>query len=304
MRARVMTRGWTVALAVAALAGCSDPAAVADGGVDGGVDAALHDAVAEGPSACTPAFGHSYIFSHIELPPADAGHALGVMAVALNAGFEESITSGDTLYMWDLARWEPQVADDADVGIYFYQGFDADDDPGNNLGGAGTFLVPAQQFDLDCQPTNPWDEARIEGGRIHASTHAWSWVRPGTGTITILNAVVEGPFDADFDTLQVEVRGSWSICGMSHALVPGSVEGTFLDLIVAGYQTDPDVDLDGNGLERLVDDGTKVVECIDEDGTVIPGRDCPCDPRMGDAYSVIMQAHGVRATIVGVRDGS
>ena len=47
-------------------------------------------------------------------------------------------------------------------------------------------------------------------------------------------------------------------------------------------------------------DGEGIASCIDGDGTVIEGPDCPCDPRMGDAYSVSVAVEGAAATISGI----
>src|SRR5262249_47485202 len=62
---------------------------------------------------------------------------------------------------------------------------------------------------------------------------------------------------------------------------------TALDLLVTHYLPQPDIDLAGDGLEKLYDldhDGV-VDECIDGDGTVITGVDCVHDPRIADAFS-------------------
>ena len=73
--------------------------------------------------------------------------------------------------------------------------------------------------------------------------------------------------------------------------------GTFLDLLVFGVlelghlePLQPDVDLDGDGLERFEDtnpdDGVAAIDrCIDGDGAEILGADCVTDPRIQDGYS-------------------
>jgi hypothetical protein len=71
----------------------------------------------------------------------------------------------------------------------------------------------------------------------------------------------------------------------------------------------PDVDLDGDGLETFYDtesadpdagtlkDG-RIDKCVDGDGTVILGLDCPSDSRIADGYKMIFVIHGVRAIIL------
>src|SRR5262249_11023769 len=65
-----------------------------------------------------------------------------------------------------------------------------------------------------------------------------------------------------------------------------------LDNIVVGINalglhvtpTQPDVDVDGDGLETFADtDGDNEIDlCTDGNGTQITGRDCPSDPRIAD----------------------
>jgi len=62
----------------------------------------------------------------------------------------------------------------------------------------------------------------------------------------------------------------------------------------------PDVDIDGDGIERFVtDDEHHITSCVDGDGTVFHGRDCWSDPRMADAFSVTAVATYVGAGFAG-----
>jgi hypothetical protein len=93
-------------------------------------------------------------------------------------------------------------------------------------------------------------------------------------------------------------------------------ETTLGDVLVGGTSVfginigpaQPDVDLDGDGLEFYeVDDsgpfGCQAVisACIDGDGTRIAGHDCPGDARMADGWSAGLPFTAVGANIVGVR---
>ena len=74
------------------------------------------------------------------------------------------------------------------------------------------------------------------------------------------------------------------------------------DLTVAEYLVvlhfDPDIDLDGDGLERYVLDAeAQVTTCFDADDTEIPGTDCLEDPRMADGFSLCFDFHAIPATI-------
>jgi len=63
----------------------------------------------------------------------------------------------------------------------------------------------------------------------------------------------------------------------------------------------PDLDLDGDGLERfMLDSASRIESCIDGDGfTVIAGRECWQDPRMADAFALSASAETVRAVFEG-----
>lgn len=84
-------------------------------------------------------------------------------------------------------------------------------------------------------------------------------------------------------------------------LIVGGVQlDDFVDIV---YPTQPDVDMDGDGLERyVVIDGTAcqsiIASCIDGDGTAIPGRNCVNDPRMADTISAAFDFTAVRTRLV------
>jgi len=86
---------------------------------------------------------------------------------------------------------------------------------------------------------------------------------------------------------------------------------TVLDLLVSGATffgfhsdpTQPDIDFDGDGLERLVDaDGDGNVDlCIDGNGSQVEGIDCPLDPRIADGYSEAMSLEAIGARLAGLQ---
>jgi cysteine-rich repeat protein len=92
-------------------------------------------------------------------------------------------------------------------------------------------------------------------------------------------------------------------------LLPGTEGATLLDLFVLGTQlasyrvipTQPDIDVDGDGLEtfRDTDNDQRIDLCIDGDGTQILGTDCPLDPRIADAYSEAFDLEIVPAKLAG-----
>jgi hypothetical protein len=95
--------------------------------------------------------------------------------------------------------------------------------------------------------------------------------------------------------------------------------GSFLEALVAGYTIQnplfgssavgpqqPDIDLDGDGLERFeATAGTRttppqITACIDGNGTRVAGRSCPMDPRFADGFTTAFQYNGVWVRLVGV----
>lgn len=101
----------------------------------------------------------------------------------------------------------------------------------------------------------------------------------------------------------------------------GTDEPTLFEMMVAGAQiavfriggVSPDVDLDGDGLERFEITSTGepgcqpvITACIDGDGTRIEGRDCihenlsPGVPRFVDGYSTALTFSATRAELLGV----
>jgi hypothetical protein len=109
-------------------------------------------------------------------------------------------------------------------------------------------------------------------------------------------------FSDDYSRLESDsLSAIWTICGLSRALFPGPTPGTFLDVLVNSFGVQADIDRDGDGLETVVYDvGGEITHCVDGNGDEIPGKDCVCDPRIKDGYSVAMYGTGVPATIIGV----
>lgn len=89
---------------------------------------------------------------------------------------------------------------------------------------------------------------------------------------------------------------------LSDLLVGGAFAAGGFVTLVAGV--DPDVDLDGDGLEHyvVVGDGVNcqrvVVSCVDGDGTMIGGHACVTDPRMADGWSAAFRFTAPVTTLV------
>jgi hypothetical protein len=281
-------------------------------GQDAGLDAPQVDAAPDAAPGCQPEFGRSFIIDMLELLPQGEGadldgdgtpdNELGVLAVLANPGWVDSIANGYSIYVFDVERWtDPPTPTSADVQLAFFQPLDHDNppDPSNNVSGTGEFDVPADQFDVACQPTSRWDHTTLQDYVLEAQTARWSWVSPRIGTIELSDCALRATISQDFTRLEGQLTGVYTVCGLSKTRFPGTTSGSLLDVLANQYGP-PDIDRDGDGIEQIIGDGTSIKECIDGDGTVISGHDCPCDPRIQDGYSTAFRSTGITARLTGV----
>ncbi len=122
------------------------------------------------------------------------------------------------------------------------------------------------------------------------------------GTLTIASLL---PFTRESASLDI----------LPPACSEPSVPFTLADIAIGGMDlslarapgASPDLDLDGDGLERFeIDRGDGrcvpvVTACVDGDGTRIPGRRCLEDPRIADGFSVELGFRGTRTHVTGAR---
>lgn len=265
-------------------------------------------------SSCSYQFDKNWIMDTFAIRGPDEGfdlnndskadNGLGFLGVAANDGWVESIAKGETFYIWDIGGWGGRTSPERTrVRVAFFSGSDADDppDPTNNVTGGGNFFVPAEQFDVNCEPTSAFPNATILGRTVYGEMPYWSFVRPGVGTVEFVDARLELRVDDDLRTLHLEAGAVWTMCGLSRAIFPGGGSGTFLDQLANSWDRSPDIDRDGDGLEQVLGNGTHVIACVDGDGTHIDGSECACDPRIKDGYSVAFAGTGVPAHVLGIR---
>jgi hypothetical protein len=309
MRRRpVLTRALGVALALGACNGGGESGA--DGGTDGGQS-----------SACAVPDGRSYFMRSLVLGGPEIGFDLtgdgeidnefGKLSDAARAGIsavmQNSIDNGETMVLVHVSDWgEPPVPDAADITVHIFSGIDADvpPDPSNNASGEGMFFASLDNFDLDCNSRHPSDEAMIADRVLSANRSVWSFALSAGGSVNFISTRMAATLEPDYGRAEGEIGFILDYCSLSSIPFPGEVQGSFLDALV----NDPslsvisaDVDLDGDGLEQVIGDGVTFKECIDGDGTVIPGRTCPCHPAIADGISLGAYLSIVSAIIVDVR---
>ncbi len=259
---------------------------------------------------CQPPFGRSYIITSFSMRQAGDGfdingdgipdNQLGTLADFANPKWQDAITKGYAMYLFDVRDLAgPPLVEGGTAEMSFFIGVDADTDPSNNLGGMGTFLVPAEQYDVNCMTTAGFDNPTVHNGEIDASKSSVNLVAQGVGSLKFVNVILHANMNADYSVLSGTLGDVGTSCAMS--LSPSGINSSsLLDVIVGGFSLQPDIDLDGNGLDTFTVDANGISSCRTGDGVVITGHDCPCDPRIQDGYSAAMDFTSVPATILGL----
>lgn len=260
----------------------------------------------------------------------------------LNAQLASSVRDGTFLTLISFLGLEDPTADDTTLRTAWMSAFDADADRENNFGGAGTFLIDVCSL-IDPMGMPPNTRPRATMG----SSIAGEMLTAGPEDLAVRvivnplfpiflqlrGAMVSGRVMRDATGIAGIEMGAF--CGAvpmnATATYPHPVEGipgggssmgcdgraetSFADVMIGGstilgirtLPTQPDVDIDGDGLERFEVDSEgpsgcqpAIVACIDGDGTRIEAPDCAQDPRMADGHSASFDFTAVRASAVGL----
>ena len=199
-----------------------------------------------------------------------------------------------------LTGWsDPPTADDADVVAHLVQLTDADRDLSNNLGGEGTFYIDKNAFDLNCNPASAAEETTLVDGQLSARRSFWTFLLGTIATLEMADARLAFQFDADFRAATGQGGAIVTACSLAEMPYPSDPSSSVIDKLVNDPSVPPvtmDMDRDGDGLEQIVGDGVDIVECIDGDGTRIPGASCPCHPAIADGYSIAVDLPLVAGT--------
>jgi hypothetical protein len=317
----------TLALACEPPARPTPPAPTPDAGCVGGGDG----------YADPPASGHVFVVDQIQLtnpgdgidvtgdgvPDTAMNRAFFFLQFVLNEALRHTVENGRLIYVFELAGLcAPYSGDDPDVTVKVYSCRDANDDSSDNFcrdPGCGTMRVHEQEFNTDGQTVNHSQPLPIVDQLLVA-------VLPGSIDInldTTANLGLLRPaMQLTVPTALDEISAGW-LCGVVRAgdldqVVPphasdpecrtlcwpdDAPEGLSLAGYMAmnGYQ--PDIDMDGDGLERFELDADKhVVRCYDGPRQLpLPHRwPAPClqDPRMADGYSLCFKMHALPGVLL------
>lgn len=285
----------------------------------------------------------SFVMSSIELGDASVGcdfsgdgavdnafaSALGPLVGLANDMFLRDAVGQDLIILLQaLGLDDPSMANDLDFTLAWMTGADADGNPANNLSGSGSFTADASAIDGAGNPTTSFasavDMGGLEGGpedvsipiafialdlaqaRLIATTTASGGVATGFEDGVLCGAI-------PLATLAF-IPNLLNMFGMAApACDSPERDSTMADLLIGGAASplipvrgsQPDVDVDGDGLERFeVTRGRGcqpvVTACIDGDGTRVEGRDCITDSRFEDGWSAGLNVEAVGAIVTGI----
>jgi cysteine-rich repeat protein len=263
------------------------------------------------------------------MPDNSFGAAFGGALGLLNGQLENAITDGQFILLLSMIGLE-NPASDPSLRVGWITGQDADADATNNFSGVSDFFGDMDAIGLDGDPVTSFGSS-IVGGRVSGGPEDVTLPIAGLFPLDLRQGRINGVVTTSGDDVSGITGGL--LCGVipvgTFAGLPNFIEmfggGTpappcddtvsstnLGDVLLGGARVgpirvgpaQPDVDLDGDGLEFYVVDDTGtagcqavVTGCIDGDGTMIPGHDCSNDERMADGWSA-----GLPFTAVGAVD--
>lgn len=298
----------------------------------------------------TPGSGTTFIVNSYRFAGLERGvenNRLWRLGALLNDQMRQELLGGALLMLVEVAGVPADYRGAASsVSAKLYEALDADRPffPANN------FEVPEGQtecctFEISRRsvmgtPPQAGSRApgRIERGRLQTLVptrlsvpFGWNWDEDTPHPmIQVQRAFVSAHLPAELDVLEDGlITGAISMQALAQIPDPfcrilsprcpvAYPDATMLDHMVALGTAQPDVDLDGDGLECLLDlDGDNIIDvCCDGAGqvgwcgstcagaTIAPidpsqPHTCTLRPEMADGYSVALEITGVRASVVG-----
>lgn len=258
---------------------------------------------------------------------------IAVAGGLLNGQLDTSVNDGTLLLGVSMMAVTDSTLTNADsMSVAWLTFADRDMDATNNMDGHGELYVDRSTVTGEGSP-----HVALAGSIVnhHVTSGPQDVILPLPIGVTVNLDVRRAHFTADITDHGSDPRTleSSSICGVipvsSLAAIPdlislvsgsppaacdGGEAASLAELLVCGAMplgvrigpAQPDVDLDGDGLEQYEINATGpsgcqavIAACIDGDGSRIEGRDCVLNPRMADGFSAALLLDGIDVTVRG-----
>jgi len=191
------------------------------------------------------------------------------------------------------------------------------DDPENrddDLSGTEPFYASSGALDACGEPLDYYLDASLTDGVLNGANGSFTISSGDASGFAIYNAIVRGSFSTDGSTNETLIGGAVLISELGDSYAAGASEDhSLLEILLSGGAIlgvgalpglEPDLDLDGDGLESFeLDTESHIVRCIDGDRTVFEGRDCWRDATFADAISLTLRLGLVHAVFAGREPG-
>lgn len=250
----------------------------------------------------------------------DPDQALNVLSEQyqlLGYDFSEFVRSGAMLGLFEIAGIEqPYAGEDDAATLKIYKTKDADGDYSNNAcqgDGCGQFMATPDYIE-DGQTIFRLGPGPIVDHRFRYSTDEVQELLIDVGEdmqLPFYKVRFEVVLPDTLDSIPAGVAcgavPAWAADSIPMCSISGGTgvdtevcaEDSTLAFVVARLGAQPDIDLDGDGLETYdIDFSGNVVRCHDGDGSVIEGAGCLRDPRITDGYSICASFRGIPAEIL------
>lgn len=259
-------------------------------------------------------------------------NSISSLGQLMNDQIRQHLLGGAPMLMVELTGVDlPYYGDDSAAELRVYGAKDVDD-PATPV---DNFQIPAGETQC-CRFGVLLEEGAVRPGILgHLRDGAFALTEQGRKlrvplrvgeppyhSVELAQAAVELRLPSDRSAIRDGlIGGAWTIgslssihnpfCGIPDAIANSchlaTEEMSLLDVAVDSMGLTPDIDVDGDGLERLsIGSARRVTHCYDGDGGELPSSDpsrpwlCAEDPRMADGFSVAFTFSGVAATITGI----
>ncbi len=224
----------------------------------------------------------------------------------LNVSIGQNLDDGSMRQLTELRDFDGLGSDDPDATMVLYGGIDSDVPAvtGDDFNGDEDYYFDRLWVDYDdCSPKAVLDASYTDGVVTATADLTMFYVASLGGFLDIARARLEASIVADtkgartVDGEPARFGGAMLQCPLASG--PGFIGFSAQQDLANVFDIQPDIDLDGDGLETVQADSAGIISCTDGDGTVITGELCGCDPRMADGYSIVFVLDTRGAAILG-----